>query len=125
MKKHHPNTNDYLFIIIIIIQIVFICFCLGVSFVLLILSIGPFYSTSNVLVTSLGSIELKWICFSICQGIIEMEYFVDFKVMIYIKCVIRGLFVLYVLACLFNLPQTFLSNFTLGNIIFYMCFFSC
>ena len=125
MKKHHPNTNDYIFIIIIIIQIVFICFCLGVSFVLLILSIGPFYSTSNVLVTSLGSIELKWICFSICQGIIEMEYFVDFKVMIYIKCVIRGLFVLYVLACLFNLPQTFLSNFTLGNIIFYMCFFSC
>ena len=125
MKKHHPRTNDYFCFIIIIIQIIFIGYCLIISFFLSILSIGPFYTTSKILVSTIGNVEFKWICFAICQGIIEMEYYLEFKTMIYIKCVIRGLYILYYLTFLFNLPKEFMSNFLLRNIIMNMCFFSC
>ena len=125
MKEHHPDVDYVLFIIIIIIQVVFIIFCLGISIVLSVLSMGSYYVTSKVLVSKVGGIEIKWICFAICQGIIELEYLLEFRTIIYIKGAVRIIYILYYLAYLFNLSSTFISQFTLSNIILNMCFFSC
>lgn len=124
ITQHHPDIDHTFLIIIYIVISLLILLCVIVSYFLSIIAIGPYYTTGNILVSNVSRVDTKWIFFSICQGVCQLEFHIDFKEIVYIKCCIRGIFILYYFIFLFNLHQKIRCKNYWVNLIIGMCFYS-
>lgn len=124
IKQHHPDIDNTVLIIMYILLTLFILLCIVVSYFLSIISIGPYYTTGDILISNVNRVDTKWIFFSVCQGVSQLEFHVKFNEIIYIKCAVRGIFILYYVIFLFNLHQNIRCKNYWVNLIIGMCFYS-
>ena len=124
LKDHDSNFNNTYLIILGILSSLLIIFIIALSVFLSIIFIGPFYTTGKVLVCNIGTIETKWIFYAICQGISQLEYHIDFDIMMYIKSATRGVYALYYIYYLINVNRYLRCKNEIVNVLLGMGFVS-
>ena len=124
MKDHNSSINNTTYIFYVILSSFLILLLIAISLFLSAIFIGSFYTTGNVLVADVGIVETKWIFFSLCQGISQLEFHIDFKIMMYIKSALRGLYAIFYVYFLIKVGRSVRCRNEIVNLILGMCFVS-
>ena len=124
MKDHDSSINNTTYIFYVILSSFLILLLIAISLFLSAIFIGSFYTTGSVLVTDVGIVETKWIFFSLCQGISQLEFHIDFKIMMYIKSALRGLYAIFYVYFLIRVGRSVRCRNEIVNLILGMCFVS-
>ena len=125
-KKDIPNWLYYSLLIIIIILFCGIGY-FNIIICSLVINEPIFLKTKSFLINQINNVDIKTILMTTLQIFIQLEFHFKFKTMMFIKNIVRGLFVLYYLKEMFSFNRYYKRFYIECLKRFYhsICFFSC
>lgn len=128
IMRYEDNCRTVVNILIMIIQLIIFAYFLMISIFILIIISEPFAYTNNYIVTSINNVKKELIIFPLLQGFLVIEYIIPFKTCIFIKGILRGLYIVWFISYWYTEPKMFYSNEKFENVInfvYSVCFVSC
>ena len=126
-KKNQINDILYLIILIISIITIILIFYSNISLCTIFLHIPLFIKNNALIINPLNEIDYSIAALSLIQGCVQLEFHLEFKKFITIKCITRGIFCAYFIKDFISFNKYYNRYYLeyLKKFFLSACFFSC
>ena len=126
-KKNQINNKLYIIIVVISIMTIILIFYSNISLCTIFLHIPLFIKNNALIINPLNEIDYSTAVLSLIQGCIQLEFHLEFKKFITLKCITRGMFCAYCIKDFISFNKYYNRYYLeyLKKLILSACFFSC
>jgi hypothetical protein len=104
---------------IMALQTILLLYTIIISYFISLFLFEPFFFSDKIIVSELNSTNFRWAFFSLFQAIVQMEYHIPFKIMVFIKIFTRASFCYFYLKNIIHLNKSF---YTKKNVLYWKNF---